>query len=95
VLLACRDLKISAVQIAGGSETYDIDIEAGKVSQLLTLFGGDLVQVANYLKLQENRMILMNPKYDRKQKQQRPADSEDCNSDDGGDADKVDKKDQK
>ena len=59
----CRDITIAAKQMVGGHETFDIDIEAGRVDQLMELFGGDFVHLGNHLKLMNDRMVLVNPKY--------------------------------
>lgn len=59
-----RDITIGARQIVGGHETFEIDIEASRVGQLMDLFGGDFVHLGNHLKLMNDRMVLVNPKYD-------------------------------
>ena len=49
-LFFCRDLWIQARQIVGGEDLFDIEVEAGKVQQLLKLFKGDLSNIVHLMK---------------------------------------------
>lgn len=54
------DLVISAQSI-DGPESFIIEIEKSKVNGLLTEFDGDLSFLAQFLRLQDKRMVLINP----------------------------------
>ena len=54
------DLVISAQSIEG-PESFIIEIEKSKVNGLLAEFEGDLSYMAQYLRLQDKRMVLINP----------------------------------
>lgn len=66
VLTGCfsRDLVITANQI-NGNESFVIEIEASRVPQLMDVFQGDLESLATHLKLMNERMVLVNPKFPR------------------------------
>jgi hypothetical protein len=55
-------LIITANQI-NGSDQFVIEIESNRVSTLLDVFSGDFHHLANHLKILDNRMVLVNPKY--------------------------------
>jgi hypothetical protein len=40
-----------------------IEIENVRVNQLMEVFSGDFHHLANHLKLMNDRMVLVNPKY--------------------------------
>lgn len=44
---------------------YDFDVEAGKVAQLLNLFNGQIQNLPKALKIMDDRMVLLNPRYDK------------------------------
>lgn len=47
-----------------GVESFEIDIESSRIDQLMDIFGDDLTNLANHLNLMDDRMVLLNPKYD-------------------------------
>ena len=51
---------VSAQRIEG-PESFIIEIESGKVDGLLGEFGGDMSYLAQFLRLQDKRMVLINP----------------------------------
>ena len=51
---------ISAQKI-DGPESYVIEIENSKVQSLLSEFEGDYSYMAQFLRLQDKRMVLINP----------------------------------
>jgi len=55
-------LVISAQRIQG-PESFIIEIEASKVNGLLQEFDNDFGYLAQYLRLQDKRMVLINPKF--------------------------------
>ena len=54
------DLVISA-QRNDGPESFIIEIENSKVDGLLSEFAGDMSFLAQFLRLQDKRMVLINP----------------------------------
>ena len=56
----CSDLVISAQRV-NGPESFIIEIEKSKVNGLLAEFEGDLNFLAQFLRLQDKRMVLINP----------------------------------
>lgn len=46
-----------------GPESYVIEIEAEKVQSLLDEFHGDASLLATHLRIMNNRMVLLNPKF--------------------------------
>ena len=56
----CSDLVISAQRIEG-PESFIIEIERSKVNGLLQEFEGEMSYLAQYLRLQDKRMVLINP----------------------------------
>ena len=56
----CSDLVISA-QNKDGPESFIIEIEKSKVNGLLQEFDGDLAFLTQFLRLQDKRMVLINP----------------------------------
>ena len=56
----CSDLVISAQRIEG-PESFIIEIEKSKVNGLLQEFEGDMSYLAQFLRLQDKRMVLINP----------------------------------
>ena len=46
-----------------GPEYFEIVIEKMKVKELLDVFCGDYQHLANHLKLMNDRMVLVNPKF--------------------------------
>lgn len=56
------DLVISAKRV-NGPDTFVIEIDSAKVEGLLKEFGGDFGFLAQFLRLQDKRMVLINPKY--------------------------------
>lgn len=59
-LFCHSDLVISA-QNVDGPESFLIEIEKGKVGGLLQEFDGDMGFLAQFLRLQDKRMVLINP----------------------------------
>ena len=53
---------ITAIHV-GGPESFVIEIEGSRVSQLMDVFGGDYQHLSNHLKLMNDRMVLVNPKF--------------------------------
>ena len=51
---------ISAQKVEG-PESFIIEIEKGKVDGLLQEFDGDMAFLAQFLRLQDKRMVLINP----------------------------------
>ena len=60
VLLSISDLVVSAQRIQG-PESFIIEIEASKVAGLLNEFDNEFAFMAQFLKLQDKRMVLINP----------------------------------
>ena len=56
------DLIISATHTAG-PESFVIDIESDRINKLMEVFQGDFFHLANHLKLMNDRMVLVNPKF--------------------------------
>ena len=54
------DLVISAQHLEL-PDSFLIEIEAQKVQHLITEFGADFNNMANYLKIMNKRMVLLNP----------------------------------
>ena len=50
-----------SAQRVNGPESFIIEIEKNKVSGLLAEFEGDLSYLARFLRLQDKRMVLINP----------------------------------
>ena len=50
-----------SAQRVGGPESFIIEIEKSKVNGLLAEFEGDLNYLAQFLRLQDKRMVLINP----------------------------------
>ena len=50
-----------SAQRLNGPESFIIEIEKSKVAGLLKEFEGDMAFLAQYLKLQDKRMVLINP----------------------------------
>lgn len=65
VFNAKQDLVITASS-NHGPEQFVIDIEADRVKQLMDIFGGDYHQLCSNLKLMNDRMVLVNPKFEAK-----------------------------
>ena len=64
-----RELVINSRNLAG-PEYFAIEIERAKVRELLQVFGQDYQHMANHLKLMNDRMVLVNPKYTPGQEEQ-------------------------
>ena len=47
-----------------GPEQFVIDIEQARVSQLLEIFNADYKHLCSHLKLMNDRMVLVNPKFE-------------------------------
>ena len=47
--------------MVNGRDTFVIEIESDKVLQLMQVFGGSYQQLAQNLKLMNDRMVLVNP----------------------------------
>lgn len=60
VYLNLSDLVISAQRV-NGPESFIIEIEKAKVDGLLKEFEGDMGFLAQFLRLQDKRMVLINP----------------------------------
>jgi len=56
------DLVISAQRVEG-PESFIIEIEKSKVDGLLKEFEGEMAYMAQFLRLQDKRMVLINPKF--------------------------------
>ena len=54
------DLVISAQHVEL-PDSFIIEIEAAKVGQLIQEFGSDFSHMANFLKIMNKRMVLLNP----------------------------------
>lgn len=63
------DLVISA-QHTGLPDSFIIEIENTKVDHLITEFNHDFPMMANFLKIMNKRMVLLNPKFVSKQQEQ-------------------------
>lgn len=50
-----------------GPESFIIEIENIRVQQLMDVFSGDYHHLANHLKLMNDRMVLVNPKFQGEQ----------------------------
>lgn len=46
-----------------GPESFIIEIESMRVQQLMDVFLGEYSHLANHLKLMNDRMVLVNPKF--------------------------------
>ena len=57
-----------------GPESFVIEIDATRVGQLLEVFQGDFKQLATHLKLMNDRMVLVNPKFESFDGQEGPID---------------------
>lgn len=64
-----RDLVITATQI-NGNESFVIEIEGARVPQLMDVFQNDLRALADHLKIMDERMVLVNPKFPTASRQQ-------------------------
>lgn len=53
-----------SAQKVDGPESFLIEIEKSKVGALLQSFDGDMNFLAQYLRLQDKRMVLINPKFE-------------------------------
>lgn len=51
-------------------QEFEIEIESRRVDPLLRLFNNELEGVAEHLKLMNDRMVLVNPKFDHPQQSQ-------------------------
>ena len=60
MFLLCSDLVISAQRVEG-PESFIIEIEKSKVDGLLKEFEGEMAYMAQFLRLQDKRMVLINP----------------------------------
>jgi hypothetical protein len=49
---------------------FEIEIESRRVDPLMRLFNNELEGVAEHLKLMNDRMVLVNPKFDHPQQSQ-------------------------
>ena len=58
----CSDLVLTANQI-NGQESFIIEIEAEKIEPLMEVFSGDYGHLINHLKILNDRMVLVNPKF--------------------------------
>ncbi len=47
-----------------GPEQFVIEIEAMRVKQLMDIFDGDYKHLCSHLKLMNDRMVLVNPKFE-------------------------------
>ena len=56
---------ISANQI-GGRDSFVIEIETSKVDQLMDVFDGSYDKLINHLKVLEDRMVLVNPRFENR-----------------------------
>jgi len=54
---------VISAQRVNGPESFIIEIEKSKVNGLLAEFEGDLSFLAQFLRLQDKRMVLINPKF--------------------------------
>jgi len=63
ILLTVKDDLVISAQHTNGPESFIIEIEKSKVSGLLSEFDGDLTFLAQFLRLQDKRMVLINPKF--------------------------------
>lgn len=50
-----------------GPESFVIEIERDKVPVLLNEFGNDAGRLAEHLKIMNNRMVLLNPRFQNQQ----------------------------
>jgi len=55
---------ITANQL-GGTESYIIEIEGAKVAQLMDVFEGQFDGLIDHLKILNDRMVLVNPRFPR------------------------------
>jgi len=55
-------LLINATHLEG-PETFVIEIEPERVQKLMDVFDGDLYHLSSHLKLMNERMVLVNPKF--------------------------------
>lgn len=55
---------ITANQI-GGTESFVIEIENSKVAQLMEVFAGEFDQLIDHLKILNDRMVLVNPRFNK------------------------------
>jgi hypothetical protein len=46
-----------------GPESFVIEIEPVRIKKLMDVFEGDLHHLSNHLKLMNERMVLVNPKF--------------------------------
>lgn len=54
---------VISAQNKEGAEYFIIEIEKTKVNGLLQEFDGDLQYLTQFLRLQEKRMVLINPRF--------------------------------
>lgn len=62
----CSDMVISANQV-GGRDSYVIEIETSKVDQLMEVFDGSYDKLINHLKVLDDRMVLVNPRFEKRE----------------------------
>jgi hypothetical protein len=58
----CSDLIITASK-SDGLESFVIEIGPDRITKLMEVFQGDFHHLANHLKLMNERMVLVNPKF--------------------------------
>lgn len=63
ILFTIRDDLVISAQKNDGPESFIIEIEKNKVGGLLQEFEGDMGYMAQFLRLQDKRMVLINPKF--------------------------------
>lgn len=63
IIVTVRDDLVISAQSINGPESFIIEIERTKVNGLLNEFEGDLSYLAQFLRLQDKRMVLINPKF--------------------------------
>jgi len=63
ILFTINDDLVISSQRVEGPESFVIEIENAKVQGLLSEFEGDFSFLAQFLRLQDKRMVLINPKF--------------------------------
>jgi len=61
ILITTKDDLVISAQAVEGPESFIIEIDSSKVNGLLSEFDGDLNFLAQFLRLQDKRMVLINP----------------------------------
>mmetsp|Transcript_106457 Transcript_106457/g.147433 ORF Transcript_106457/g.147433 Transcript_106457/m.147433 type:complete len:103 (+) Transcript_106457:346-654(+) len=75
IFLSNKDDLVISAQSVYQNESFIIEINAEMVDQLLNEFQGNYNQMAAHLKLMNKRMVLLNPKFSKKQEGDQQQDS--------------------